>query len=187
MSAIEKELLKATNLKTKKGEDRQAYLVRLINAVQDLSDGDWDKISPEAQAWTNAGAKADNKKKAVVDFPDLDAGGSDAADAGTDEGAAAKPAADKKKAAAKDKAADAPAKKAGGKAADKGVPEKREGVQVAIKKIMLARPKISAAELSDMLEERGYTVSQFTVTTIRSDFRNSLRVLIEAGLIKMEL
>lgn len=200
MSAIEKELVKVTKFKKTKGDDDQTYFQKLIAAADDLPDEDWDNLSKEARKWVNDGTKAINRGEAVAEFAEDDPPADEPEDPKADDSKASsadddadepekKPA--KKKSAAKDKAPakeKAPAKdKAASKpAADKG--GKREGVSVTIKKIMIARPNISAAELTELLEDQGYSkVSQFTVSTIRADFRNSLKVLIEAGLIDMEL
>lgn len=72
MSKICEELVKATELSTKRGEERQDFLLRLIKAVQGLSDAEWDQLSDEAQGWFNAAVDAKNAKaKDVPDFPDL--------------------------------------------------------------------------------------------------------------------
>lgn len=71
MSKIQKELATATDLSTKRGEDRQEYLARLMKAVSELGDKDWDGLSKEAQDWFNDAADAKNAKaKSLPDFPD---------------------------------------------------------------------------------------------------------------------
>lgn len=192
MSAIEQELLKATGLKKKKAEKTQDYYSRLANAVQDLSDDAWTKLSNGAQLWTNAAAKASNKDAEIEAFPDIDddAGGGEeeapekpAAAATSDKPAAAK----KNGKAAKDKeeaAAPAAPKKADKPATGTGRPP----ISVAIKRIILDKMDITAKEISDVLLKRGYSkISEFTIVTIRSDFRNSLKVLKEQGLIDIEI
>lgn len=67
-SKIEKELVEVTDLSTKRGEDRQAYLKRLVVAVSELSDKDWEGLSKDAQDWYNNAADAQNAKKALPDF-----------------------------------------------------------------------------------------------------------------------
>ena len=74
-STIEQELLTATKLKTKKKEERQEFLHRLTDAVQDLDDDDWKGLSTEAQKWVNAGAaavKTDGEDATIEEFPDLE-------------------------------------------------------------------------------------------------------------------
>lgn len=74
MSKIQKELVEATELPTKRGEDRQEFLARLVKAVPDLSDAEWEKLSKKAQDWFNDAADAKNAKaKTLPDFPDLEA------------------------------------------------------------------------------------------------------------------
>ena len=73
MSKIQKELVEATELATKRGEDRQDFLARLVKAVPDLSDAEWEKLSKKAQDWFNDAADAKNAKaKTLPDFPDLE-------------------------------------------------------------------------------------------------------------------
>lgn len=73
MSKICAELVKATELSTKRGEDQQDFLTRLIKAVTGLSDKEWDGLSEAAQAWFNAAVDAKNAKaKTLPDFPDAE-------------------------------------------------------------------------------------------------------------------
>lgn len=55
MSKIEKELVEATELKAKKGEDRQKFLRRLVTAVQALPEAGWEALTTPAQNWANKG------------------------------------------------------------------------------------------------------------------------------------
>lgn len=77
MSAIEKELSKATGVEAKRGEDRQGFLTRLVLDIAKLSDADWAKLSKPAQTWFNDAADARNDKsnadKIVPPFPDEEA------------------------------------------------------------------------------------------------------------------
>lgn len=72
MSKIEKELVEATGVEPKKGEDRQDFLKRLANATADLATKAWDKLSSDAQDWYNDNADARNaakeKGKELPDF-----------------------------------------------------------------------------------------------------------------------
>jgi len=88
MSAIETKLLEATGLKTKKSEDRDAYLKRLVIAIEKKADnpetGDefWDgliddEINDTAQVWFNTAINARNEARdkneddyEIEDFPD---------------------------------------------------------------------------------------------------------------------
>jgi hypothetical protein len=74
-SAIETELVKAAGLKTKKNEEVNAYLHRLVDAVQDLDDDVWKGLSTEAQNWVNECAteiKKDGEDAELPNFPDLE-------------------------------------------------------------------------------------------------------------------
>lgn len=74
-SEIEKELLEATDLGTKRGEDRQDFIARLMKGVAALDDKAWDGLSKPAQEWFNDAADFRNDKanagKDLPDFPDL--------------------------------------------------------------------------------------------------------------------
>jgi len=67
-AAIQKELVEVTELSTKRGEDRQAFLNRLVVAVAELADKDWDSLSKDAQDWYNNAADAKNAKKEIPDL-----------------------------------------------------------------------------------------------------------------------
>lgn len=73
MSAIQKELCKATGLEApSKASERQEFLVDVLRKVGKLGDKDWDDLSKEAQNWFNEAADAKNAKKdELPDFPDL--------------------------------------------------------------------------------------------------------------------
>lgn len=160
MSKIEEELKAATGLERKKKESRQKWLRRLNEAVQDLPDDTWETLSHPAQTWTNEGATNIGADKDVEEFPDLE---DDA------------PPTDKKKSKSKSKSKD-------------DGEGKQTGITTAIKDIMLKDMKISAADLMTELEKRGHSkLSRFTVTTIRSDFRNSVRMMKERKIDPQEI
>lgn len=72
--SIEKELVKLTGVKAKKGEDRQEFLRRLVEATMNLDDDVWDTISHTGQEWANQAATAynDGDDKEIPEFPDAD-------------------------------------------------------------------------------------------------------------------
>lgn len=198
-SDIETELLKTTDLKPKKKEDRQAFLHRLVDAVQDLDDDDWKGLSTEAQSWVNAGASAikdEGDEAEINDFPDFittdeeesENEAQEAAEhAESDDDEEESDVADdedkpttKKKSSKPAKAEKAPAKAA--------KPEKKAatgpkagGIKVQIKKLVLKKPSISVEELIEKLGNAGTKPSKLTVSAIRSEFRHSLFVLRDAG------
>ena len=76
--SIEKELIDATDLSTKRGEGRQDFLARMMKAVQDLKESEWDELPKDAQTWYNDCAEVVLKNKespsksfALPDFPDV--------------------------------------------------------------------------------------------------------------------
>ena len=74
MSAIEKIISQATGLDPKRGEERQAYLGRLVVAVSKLPDAAWAKLGKPAQQWYNdaADVKMDKPGEPLPDFPDAE-------------------------------------------------------------------------------------------------------------------
>jgi hypothetical protein len=84
-SKIEAEVLEAVGDKhaRKDGEAAAKYRARLIRALQELKDSEWNKMAQETQDWANAGVEAIGKKKEVPDFSDAPA--SDDADEDEDE------------------------------------------------------------------------------------------------------
>lgn len=168
MSAIEKELLAVTKLKSKKDEDRQDYLARLCKAVAKIKDPEWEALSSEAQEWNNDAAEAVRAAANIVDFPDAaKSAPKPEVDEEDDEEAPAKPA----------KAAKAPPKTSG----------KRASACHTIKMLVAKNPSISVADLSTKLKDSSLKVSDVTVATLRSDTRDTLRVLNDLGLGEFKL
>lgn len=152
MSKIEKELLEASNLKPKKNEDSQAYRTRLCRAVAKISDDAWEGLSSEAQGWNNDAAEALKNSKDIADFPDA-------------EEEVVEPTPKKEKETAK---------------ASTAIHSNRKvSACHRIKTLVAKKPTITVAELSEKLKGQGLKVSDVTIATLRSDFRDSLRVLNE--------
>lgn len=244
--SIEKELLAATRCKPQKaGESRQKYLVRVMLAVQKLSDEAWADLEAVdgAQDWYNAAIEADNEHKEVPDFSDSEAqdpeDGEDAEDDAADEDDAEEEDADDEDAGGEDDDEDAdegdedavkedakkvkpaakrpaakpvkatkpakatkptkPAAKAASAPAAKPAKEApaakstkaaggKPSMRRALKQIVIKKPKMSTDELIEALERKGYeSPSKLTVTSIRADTRDTIRVLNEAGLTSIDL
>jgi hypothetical protein len=95
MSKIQAELVKATDLSKKRGEDVQDFLARLMVAIAELSDDAWEELTEPARQWYNEAAEAKNaKKKVLPGFPDAEA---------DEESEAEKPATTRRSAKAEDK------------------------------------------------------------------------------------
>lgn len=74
MSKIQAELASATGVKPEAGQpiNDVAYVKDLMRAVAKLSDGDWDKLSVDAQTWYNASADSVKAGTGVTIFPDME-------------------------------------------------------------------------------------------------------------------
>jgi hypothetical protein len=182
MQTVEELLQEATKVTPKKGEDRAGYLVRIIEACQDLEDTLWEGLPEEAQLWVNAGAKKLKANKSPDDFPaeeeeaeEPEEGEGEPAEAETEtEGEEEQ---EEKPAAAK------PAKKV----VKKPSGEKKKSAQIVIRELVLENPKISAGDLNTKLASQGYTVSMSTITTTKAAFTQSVRVLQEANMLKRKI
>jgi len=173
-SKIEQELLKATGTKTKRNENRQAYLTRVMKAVAVLDDDVWEGLATEAQEWNNGAAEAHKAGDAIADFPDYE----ELDDNPRPDRNAISDAEEEEEEAVPVKAE---AKKAPGRPVGGGGSRKTSACHT-IKKIVAKKPTISVSELSEKLKADGLKVSDVTIATLRSDFRDSLRVLNELGM-----
>ena len=55
---VEAELRKATGVLSKRGETRQAFLMRLLRGINRISDKVWSGLSEPAQTWSNEALRA---------------------------------------------------------------------------------------------------------------------------------
>lgn len=174
VSQIEQDLLAATKLPEKKNEPQQKYLTRLMLATTKLPDVDWEGLSTEAQEWVNSGAEAHKAKDALEDFPDYEEVEDEPADEEADDEADEEVEEEKAPVEAKPKKEEKPVKESYASPA----PRKVSACHM-IKKIVVKKPKITVAELSEKLKADGLKVSDVTIATLRSDLRDTLRVLNE--------
>ena len=182
---IEQNLRDVTNAKPKGKEKRMTYLRRLALATQDISEEDWEDLKKDSQAWANSAVKKlDKDSKAELEEPDLE----EDDDVAEDEPQAS--AKGKTKAKAKKSAAAPKVKKAAPKAPpkeNKKAPGPLVGIKVEIKKMVLKKPGVSAEEIMTALEKKGVTPSKFTVSSIRAEFRHSLKLLKQEELLDIEI
>ena len=187
-SAIETELCEATSVKQRKNEDTQKYLKRLVLGVNKLEDGDWTGLSNDAQNWANELTTAEKEGQTLPDFPDAEEeqpteaaaaenGADSAAESGADgeSGETAAPARVRRTTTAK--AAKEPAPKK----------ERVQSMSNTLKNFIIDDPSISVEDLIEKLKGAGHKPTEITVATIRSDFRNALKVLKGRGLLNIEL
>lgn len=189
ISKIENELVEAGAIKPlKKNEDRQVYLARLTLAITKLPDPDWEALTQEAKDWTNSAAEvckanksadlkpADDDYDQVADFPDYaEEDDNPPMDEEVDEEEEApKPVAAKPKAKVKEKEEKEPKPKS-----THPPGTRRVSACHTIKKMVAKNPTISISDLSEKLREGGLKVSDVTIATMRSDVRDTLRVLNE--------
>lgn len=176
-SAIEKELVEATSLSSKKNEDRQKYLARLMKAASKLDDDEWADLSTEAQKWNNDAATDFKSGNAIEDFPDLET--EEETDQSEVEIAPEEAADEESPPLQPEKDEEQPKGRAG--KSGRPVAAKKTSACHAIKTLVVKKPDISVKELSEKLKQKGLKVSDVTIATLRSDTRDTLRVLNESG------
>ena len=197
---IETELLEATKLKAKKHESRQEYMARLCRATAKVTDEIWEGLSTAAQDWNNAAAEALSDGKEIADFssvedekpePEEDDVVDDPVDDEEEdeelEEEASKPVAAKQNGKAKEKpepeVEDEPeVEKTELRPPTKSHPGRKVSACHTIKKLVVKKPSITVVELAEKLKASGLKVSDVTIATLRSDLRDTLRVLNEIGI-----
>jgi len=162
MSEIEKELLAVSKVKKKTpGEDHQKYLTRLMKAVSKVSDDDWEQLSEEAKGWNNGAAELHKAGAKLENFPDYDGPEIEAEEEKAPEEEAPPP---------------------------KRAPKARKTSAChTIKTLVAKKPSITVDDLSEKLKSSGMKVSDVTIATLRSDTRDTLRVLNELGIGEFKL
>lgn len=73
MSKIQEELAKVSETNPREGEsiDSQSYMKRLAIAINEIPEKAWDKLSDDAQEWSNAAAKAVTAKEDIKVYADF--------------------------------------------------------------------------------------------------------------------
>jgi hypothetical protein len=66
--SIKTEIEGAANIKRARSEDEGVYAKRLVDAITELSDAAWGKLSPAAQKWFNEAVDAMNDNKDIPAF-----------------------------------------------------------------------------------------------------------------------
>lgn len=160
MSEIEKELLAVSKCKKKApGEDHQKYLTRLMRLVSKVNNDDWESISPAAQDWNNDAAQACKEGTKLANFPDYEGPEIEEDEAPKEE---------------------APPPK-------RAVKQRKSSACHVIKTLVVKKPTITVQEIADKLKSNEMKVSNVTIATLRSDTRDTLRVVNELGIGEFKL
>ena len=182
---VEQEVLDATGYIPDKTQDRQSHLRSLTKKAKALEDDDWYKLSGSAQEWVSQMMQA-IKNGDELPEPLAKANGRDS------EPAPKKTKKKKAKAAATEEKTNVVPFKKEAKKVKAAKPEKSKkpvGAQSMIKKIVLKNPRISTDDLLEQLTKKGYKVTKFAASTIRSGMRHTLKIIKEEGVdvLKLEL
>jgi len=70
MTSVREELVDATGVKASKKETPEAFRQRLIEAIDELEDSDYKKLSKDTRAWLKAAISEYNESGVVPDFAD---------------------------------------------------------------------------------------------------------------------
>ena len=65
---VEREISKKTMVSRRKGENRNTYLIRLTEGVNDLSDDDFNSLRNDAQTWANLACAEYSMSQPITDF-----------------------------------------------------------------------------------------------------------------------
>lgn len=183
----------ATGVTQKEGEARPAFLVRLIEAVGELTDDAWEALDADTQGYFNKQAALVNDGKPVEDIPDPKPETKPVSEAraaqrnrtrGTTAAAGTKtdPPADAK-AAEGAKAEEKPAAKPEEKKAA-AAPAQLSPTQRA-RTMMMLNEAVTPAEVRDTLKAEGYpTPAMSALQAMRSDTRACIRILRDNGKLK---
>lgn len=227
--SVQSEIERLTGVKQKNREDGQTYLVRVVKALDDLSDKQYNKLSKAAQDWAEEATQLhNNTDDELPDFPDEEEADEDDTedeaeeDAEPEDESDEEPAEDddeetedpetdedqtededmpatqeaedetpRRRTAAKASTKKAkpgntskPAQKANHKAASSG---KAGGGLTYVRELLCKDPDMAVADLATKVKAKGFVVSTQTLHTTRSGFRQDLRVLQQAGLLKRSL
>ncbi len=158
----ENELRNITGLEPKVKEGPKRFRARLVRAASKLDDDKWDQLSDVVQIWVNQGIESLNSKEDVSLFD------------GQAEEPEPEPEPEKAKPKSKEPAAPVAATE---------VP--RVGGGQRVKEILIEHKfKIKNKDILAVMNAEGYTYSLSMLNCVCADFRQSVKVLRERGLLK---
>lgn len=213
---VEGELQSLTGVKPNRRESDQGYMERIVKALDDVPDKKYNKLSKAAQDWAEEATQAYNSKEdypafpeaeedepadepdqeeAAADEPDEEAGGPETDEPEDDEMPTTHTDEDETPRRGSRRAAPPPPKKAAGKTTNKATTKGKDTAAAAkaggcltyARMLMVKHPDISTADLAEKVKAKGFAVSIQTLHTTRSGFRQDIRALQEAGLLKRKL
>lgn len=213
MHKIERELIKKTKLDEQgEDEDRQEYLNRLCEAVNQLDEAEWAALSEGAKRWFNTAAKSIQNKKAVADF---EADGKDkpapkAPPKAKEREQEDEPEEESEEGEGEDEPEDESGEEEDGDAEEEveeeepprkttkpkpaaakdGAKEKPRGMSAVafVRHYVATHPTSEVSEIAEATEKAGYTtLSKSSIGTIRSDFRSIAKIIKELGFLKKDV
>jgi len=209
MSAIEQEILKVTSEGSQGAEESvQKYRARLVRAVSDLEDAEWEELSLDVQDWVNSGVEAIERKELVPAFPEEEPSADDenAEEPELEEEPLAEDGKEKSESEeeplAEDEKSEEPEKtKGGGKRKSqpektkgggkrKSQPEKTKGggkkksSYELFMEAVVEDPERNRSEILKDLAERGHDLKDSTAQVAQSNVRRVMRMLEDAGRLK---
>lgn len=194
----ESAIRKATSIKPNRGEDRQAFLGRLVEAAADLDENAFSELPEESQAWYTAASTAWNAEEDLPEFGKAASITTQEEDTQEEEQPVATTKRKKKAGGKKAAATEKPkrtAKKTGKKASvRKAKPaetetRKRDGSAPAAQLLhyVVTNPEATRADADAFLEENGYELASATVASTYYGTRRVMQAASNAGLLKKKL
>lgn len=186
---IQVELEQLTGIRRNRLEQEQEYLIRIIEALDDVPSKKYESLSKDAKDWACEAAKAYN---GGLTIPSLSSPPEDGKTEEEEVVPEEKTEVKEVKRPRRQAAAALPAKSEtkATKARDRDTGLEREGKGgglVYVRKVLCQNPDISVVDLAEKVKAKGFSVSVQTLHTTRSGFRQDLRTLQEAGLLRKKM
>lgn len=214
--SVQMELERLTSVKRKGKEADQDFMIRIVKALNDVPDKQYNKLSDEAQKWAEDATKAFNDEGELPDFPAEDEEETDADESEAEEETEAEdepeeeseeegdepeepeddemPATQetesrgRKVVAPPKKARSSKTSRAPAKINQAGAKAGKAGSALTyVRQLLIKNADMSVDDLAEKVKAKGFAVSKQTLHTTRSGFRRDIRFLQEAGLLKKDM
>lgn len=159
MSAIQAELEEVCRIRTKPPERRATFLKRLARYANAMTDDEWEALTPPAQLWAKMALDSFNRGSPIPDFPDY-----------------VKPYTQE----------DGIYISKGKVKIFKKPRENNTGICEKLKTEYLKHPDVSNMGAWEKVKGQGYQIAMSSVQSIRSDMRQTIKLLLKLGLLDKE-
>lgn len=190
--AIQVELEQLTGIRQNRLEQEQEYLTRIIEALDDVPSKKYESLSKDAKAWAALAAEAYNDSLTIppLSSPPEDGKTEEEEDVPEEKTEVKEVKRPRRLAASPTAKSETKTTTKAIKESGRGAESEREGKGgglIYVRKILCQNPDISVADLAEKVKAKGFSVSVQTLHTTRSGFRQDLRTLQEAGLLRKKM